>query len=88
MNKAFIQYLLFGFLGSVPLNLLLFWTFDILSRLGIPNDSNRVLLFFVVYLIEIPLYMLIIHFYLKAQSEKNLEKLKKDVEQITGKKLQ
>lgn len=86
MNKTFIKYLLFGFLGTVPLNFLLFWTFDILFRLGIPNDSNRVLLFFVVYLIEIPLYMLIIHFYLKAQSEKNLEKLKKDVEQITGKK--
>lgn len=88
MNSTFIKYLLLGFLGTLPLNFLLFWTFDILSRLGIPNDSNRVLLFFVVYLIELPLYMLIIHFYLKAQSEKNLEKLKKDVEQITGKKLQ
>lgn len=87
MNKTFIKYALFGFLGSIPLNLLLIGTFGILSRLGILNDANRVVLFFAVYAIEIPLYMLIVHLYLKAQSEKNLEKLKKDVEKITGKKL-
>lgn len=88
MNKTFIKYAVFGFLGSIPLNVLLVTTFDVLTRLGIPNDSNKVTLFFAVYAIEIPLYMFIVHLHLKALSEKNLEKLKKDVELITGKKLQ
>lgn len=88
MNRTFIKYLLFGFLGTLPLNYLLFGTFDILTKLGIPNSSNRVALFFIVYAVEIPLYMLIVYLYFKKSSEKNLEKLKKDVEEITGKKLQ
>lgn len=88
MNKNFIKYSIFGFLGSVPLNLLLFGTFDILTKLGIPNKlGNNVGLVLLVYAIEVPLYMLFVYLYLRAQSEKNLEKLNREVEKITGKKL-
>jgi hypothetical protein len=88
MDRTFIKYLLFGFLGTLPLNYLLFMTFDILTKLGVPNNSNRVALFFAVYIIEIPLYILVAYLYLRMRSKENLEKLKEDIKEVTGKKLQ
>lgn len=88
MSKGFWKGVVYSFLGAIPLNLLLILAFNILQRLGIIHtEGNNLIIFFGVYTGVFLVYILAVIFYFKRQSSENMEKLKRDVEEITGRNL-
>ncbi len=87
MNKGFWKSLIYGFAGTIPLYLILNMTFWILQSLGVIQPGENPALVIGTYAIVVLIYFILIVVYFRNQSSKNLEKLKKDVEQITGKRL-
>lgn len=88
MNKGFWKGLSFSFSIGTLLNLLLYVVAYILQKSGfIKNKENNFLFIVLIYAAVFTIYFLATKRYFKHQSEENLEKLKKDVEKITGRKL-
>ncbi len=88
MSKGFWKGMKYSFLGAIPLNLLLILAFNILQKLGVIHTEVTNPAFIIgVYTIVFLIYIVAVIFYFKRQSSENLEKLKKDVEGITGRKL-
>lgn len=87
MNKGFWKGLIYGFVGTIPLYLILNVAFWILQNLGILEPGKNPTLVIVAYAVVILIYFILILLYFRNQSSQNLEKLKKEVEQITGRKL-
>lgn len=88
MSKGFWKGFGYSFAAGSFLNLLLFVAFNILQRMGIiQTGANNPFLILGVYAVVLLIYIIKTRFYLKQQSEKNLEKLKKEVENITGRNL-
>lgn len=84
MNKG----LLWGYLGTLPLTFLLKIIFGGLESAGILHTSSNNSAFIIgIYIVVLIVYSIFVYLYLKRQSTKNLEKLKKGVEEVTGKKL-
>jgi hypothetical protein len=89
MNKTSWKYLGFGVIGIIPLHLLLYLSFSIFKGLEIIQDFNtNPILIIAIYGIILILYAVIVYFYFKFLSNQNLNKLKKSVENVTGKKVQ
>ncbi len=88
MNKGFWKGLGYSFLAGSFLNLLLVFAFKILQKIGIIHtEENNPFLILGVYAVVLLIYTLVAVFYSKRQSSENLEKLKKEVENVTGKKI-
>ncbi len=87
MNKGFWKGLIYGFIGTLPLYLMLNGAFWILQNLGIIQPGKNPILIILIYVIVIVVYFIWVIVYFRRQSSKNLEKLKEEVEEITGKKL-
>lgn len=88
MTKGFWKGFGYSFLAGSFLNLLLVVAFNILQKMGIIHTgANNPFLILGIYAIVLLIYIITAKFYFKQQSSKNLEKLKKEVENVTGRKL-
>lgn len=88
MNKGFWKGAGYSFFVGSSLNLLLVLAFNILQKIGIIHTGdNNPSLILGIYAIVLLIYALAAIFYFKRQSSENLEKLKKEVENVTGRKL-
>lgn len=87
MSKDFWKGVGYSFLAGSFLNLLLISTFNILQKIGIIHtQENNPFLILGIYAVVLLTYILAAIFYSKRQSSENLEKLKREIENVTGKK--
>lgn len=88
MSKDFWKGAGYSFLVGSFLNLLLVFAFNILQKIGIIHvGENNPSLIPAVYAVVLLIYTLAAMFYFKRQSSENLKKLKREVENVTGRKL-
>lgn len=88
MSKGFWKGAGYSFLVGSFLNLLLIFAFNILRNMGIIHtEENNPFLILGVYAVVLLIYTLAAIFYFRRQSSENLEKLKEEVENVTGRKL-
>lgn len=88
MSKGFWKGAGYSFFVASLLNLLLVGAFNVLQKIGIIHSrENNPFVILGVYAIGLLIYTLAAIFYFRQQSSENLEKLKKEVENVTGRKL-
>ena len=87
MNKGFWKGLRNSFIATFPLYLMLNGVFWIIQKMGLVKEGMNIGLFIGLYAIVILSYLILAKMYFRKKSANNLQKLKREVEEVTGKKL-
>ncbi|MEK7616440.1 MAG: hypothetical protein AAB414_00090 [Patescibacteria group bacterium] len=87
MNKGFWKGLRNSFIATFPLYLMLNGVFWIIQKMGLVKEGMNIGLFIGLYAVVILSYLILAKMYFRKKSANNLQKLKREVEEVTGKKL-